>query len=88
MSNVTYLPRFTVLSISDRFRYIEVKVRIAKSVWDKMDKGTLYGIDISNEVYKTHKDIMSCPSVDDKSRARNGFKYVTITFAKRSEYAK
>lgn len=88
MNNITYLPKFTVLSIDDRYDYITVMVRISKKDWEKANKGVLYGVDITNEVYKTRKNIMPCPTVSDKTRAKNGFKYITLHYGKVLNHAK
>lgn len=72
-------------STSDRYgdREIRVTFQINKKEWDKLDKGTLYGIDLSN--YLSRKGILDfyCPPViDDKARASKGVKTIRATYFK------
>lgn len=65
----------------------KVTVSIDSKLWAKIKKqkqlGQLYGIDISNAVYKLMNGSISAirPSVDDKSRASNGVKSITLNYS-------
>ena len=63
---------------------VAVKVRCDAKEFNKIkakgDLGQLYGIDISNEVYRT-RGVTACnPTVDSHGRVRNGYKWVTLIY--------
>jgi hypothetical protein len=89
MNNIKYLPRFRIKSVHKTKDHAYITIVINKILWEKQNKGMLYGVDISNEVYRLHPDIMAhCPSVDDTARAKNGFKTISLRYEMRKNYAK
>ena len=77
---------FKIISVT-KSSYDQDHVRVYVSMdvkdWNKARKqslGQLYGIDISNEVYREHGVAASNPTVDDRRKARNGIKYLTLTY--------
>lgn len=73
-------PRFNISIIYDD-QYATVLVNMDAADWKKSDKGTLYGIDISNAVYRLNDRVYAYnPSVDDTRIVRNGRKYLTLTY--------
>lgn len=64
---------------------VTVRVIVEAKAWtklrDKRDLGQLYGVDISNAVYRINKAIpASCPVVNDSARASKGFKSITLEY--------
>ncbi len=63
-----------------------VKVDVDAAFWTKAKRtgqlGALYGIDISNEVYRLSRRLVPAwnPMVDDKRRASDGVKRITLTY--------
>jgi hypothetical protein len=61
--------------------YIQMDAKLWHEVKKNRQLGYLYGVTISNEVYRSNKDIKAYnPSVDDRKRANNGIKYITLTY--------
>jgi hypothetical protein len=48
--------------------------------WTKSDKGFLYGIDISNQVYRSLGVKASHPTVDSSKRASKGIKTLVLYY--------
>lgn len=63
-----------------------VKVEMPADEWKITQRmghlGALYGVDISNEVYRISNRLVPAhnPMVDDSKRAKNGIKYITLTY--------
>src|SRR5580698_8556167 len=81
--------QFNILGIVERddeygLSYTSVTVKMPIKVWSAMKRrgqlGTLYGVDISNEVYRTHGVPAHNPSVDDSKRATQGIKTIKLTY--------
>lgn len=64
---------------------VSVKVRMDAKAWlkAKRDKalGALYGVDISNEVYRTFGVKAYNPTVADRDNASGGIKWITLYYA-------
>jgi len=64
---------------------VMVKVRMDAKEWAKIKKqgqlGQLYGVDISNEAYRTHGVRAHNPTVQDSDRASGGVKWVKLWYA-------
>lgn len=57
-----------------------VRIRMDAKAWRKADKGALYGIDVSNEVYRRH-GVKACePTVADRDRASGGLKWIDLYY--------
>lgn len=64
---------------------VEIEISIDAKLWrkykDRKNLGMLYGVDISNAVYRINHNIpASCPTVDDRRRAANGVKTIKLTY--------
>ena len=63
---------------------VEVLVTMEAKLWGKYKRsgwlGSLYGIDISNAVYKLEGIKAICPSVGDRDRAINGYKTISLCY--------
>lgn len=89
--------KFNVLGVIERQdeygnAYTNVRVSIEAKAWHRAKRqgqlGMLYGVDISNAVHRSHGVPAYNPTVSDKERARNGIKYVTLTYyAVKPQYA-
>jgi len=55
-------------------------VEIDAKAWHAADKGTLYGIDIGNDIYRMTGINTVNPSVDDHGRAYKGIKTIKIYY--------
>jgi len=66
---------------------VECKVTIDAKEWAKVRNagqlGMLYGVDISNAIYKLAGVKASNPTVDDSAKARNGIKLIALTYVDR-----
>lgn len=81
---------FTITSLNARavtHKMWEVSVsrRIAAKAWAQLKKrgalGLLYGVDVSNAVYRLNSGIPArCPTVDDSARASKGFKTIRLIY--------
>ncbi|CAM6004839.1 unnamed protein product [Sphagnum balticum] len=64
---------------------VTVKVTMDAKAWleckAKGQLGSLYGVDISNAVYRLSGVKASCPIVSDRDRAKNGIKVLELTYA-------
>lgn len=49
-------------------------------IWRKADKGALYGIDVSNEVFRQYGVKAYNPSVSDRDRASGGLKWIDLYY--------
>ena len=80
--------RFVSISAQGKWHHgaeVSVIVHVEAARWHKLAKqgnlGQLYGVDISNAVYRFNSSIpASMPTVDDRSRAKRGFKRITLTY--------
>lgn len=76
---------FKIISVS---RYsadlVKVYIRMDAKEWHKLKKnsqlGSLYGIDISNAVYREYGVKAHCPTVSDRDNARGGIKRLTLYY--------
>jgi hypothetical protein len=66
---------------------VECKVTIDAREWTKLAKqgalGHLYGVDISNAIYKLAGVKALYPTVDATAKARNGIKLLSLTYVDR-----
>ncbi|CAK9249691.1 unnamed protein product [Sphagnum jensenii] len=64
---------------------VTVKVTMNAKAWldyrNKGQLGSLYGVDISNQVYRLSGVKASCPIVDDHAKSKNGVKVLELTYA-------
>lgn len=64
----------------------EVVVKLDSKAWTKLrtkgQLGQLYGVDISNEVYKLTNQLVPAynPTVSDRDRAKNGIKTIRLSY--------
>lgn len=66
-------------------RVHRVSVEVPSEYWHKLrankQLGQLYGVDISNEVYRTNPEIRATnPIVSDRQRASKGIKHTTLEY--------
>jgi hypothetical protein len=60
---------------------VVMPVGVFNSYKKRNDLGYLYGVVISNEVYRTNSSIDAyCPTVSDRIRASKGLKTITLTY--------
>lgn len=63
---------------------VQIVVTVDAKLWQKHKKngqlGSLYGVDISNLVYRATGVKAYYPSVSDKTRAKNGLKVIFLTY--------
>lgn len=59
---------------------VSVTITMEVKAWSKADKGTLYGIDVSNAIHREYGVQAYYPSVSDKDRARCGIKTITLYY--------
>lgn len=63
---------------------VRVSIQCDAKAWSKLrdagDLGSLYGIDVSNEVYKTYGIKAYNPSVSHNDRARRGVKSIDLFY--------
>ncbi len=76
---------FTFRWIDVNGMYASVSIRIDAKRWHDLKKrgqlGMLYGVDVSNAVYRHDPRIYATnPTVDDSRRAKNGFKMIQLTY--------
>ena len=64
---------------------VSVKVSMPIGAWNTAralsQLGHLYGVDISNAVYRSSGVKASMPTVDDSARAKGGIKVIELTYA-------
>lgn len=85
MTNIGYLPKYRIVSECKSWNHYEVTISIAVDYWKELQRtgqlGVLYGIDVSNEIYRRHSDVYATnPTVSDRDRARKGFKIIRMTY--------
>lgn len=76
---------FTIQNVSRiSFDLVQVTVSIPAKEWHTIKRrgalGALYGIDISNAAYRLHGIKAYQPGVNDRVRASNGIKTITLTY--------
>lgn len=75
------VPHFRVIRTYKGTNYFEVEVEMNNDIWKIQDKGMLYGVDISNYIYRQFPDVQAWnPSVNDSARARKGWKRIKLTY--------
>lgn len=89
-----YQPEFTVVSVVDRddeygMSYTQVRVIMQAKTWLRAKRkgqlGMLYGVDISNFLYREHGVAAYNPTVSDRARSSNGIKTLTLNYYKASK---
>ena len=77
-----------VLSREDEYGHTFTQARVAMPVkdWAKAKRlgqlGMLYGVDISNTLYREHNVQAYNPTVDDRQRASQGVKIIRLVYYK------
>ena len=75
--------QFEIVSIyRSTSELVSVKVRMPAKDWNASRKalGHLYGVDISNHVYRSTGIKAYQPIVDDKQRSKGGYKIIELTY--------
>lgn len=73
--------KFKIVKLDRGIKFATVTVTMDKKEWTKANKGMLYGVDISNEIYRRYPDIYAtCPTVGDNQSATKGIKTITLTY--------
>jgi hypothetical protein len=76
---------FKIVSVKKHWdNTVKVCVRMDAKEWHKIarkgDKGQLYGIDISNQVFRDYGVKAWNPAVNDRARARGGLKFIELFY--------